>query len=58
MCFVGCVINDYVDRKVDGSVKCIENRLLVNGEVQVNEVLSLFLLYILVVFFLVFMLNW
>ncbi|CAM4470886.1 4-hydroxybenzoate octaprenyltransferase [Alteromonas australica] len=54
----GCVINDYADRKVDGSVKRTENRPLANGEVQANEALSLFSLHILAAFFLVLMLNW
>ena len=37
----GCIINDYADRKIDGSVKRTENRPLVTGAVSVKEALIL-----------------
>ena len=54
----GCVINDYADRNLDGSVARTENRPLPSGEVTPSEALSLFSLHILVAFLLVIMLNW
>ena len=40
----GCVINDYADRKVDGSVKRTNARPLVSGTVTEREALQLFAL--------------
>jgi 4-hydroxybenzoate polyprenyltransferase len=54
----GCVINDYADRKVDGSVERTKARPLISGEVSPNEALQLFALLILIAFGLVLMLNW
>ena len=41
----GCVINDYADREIDGSVKRTEQRPLAAGLVCSGEALSLFLLF-------------
>lgn len=38
----GCVINDYADRKVDGSVTRTKNRPLPSGRVSEKEALALF----------------
>ncbi|MBD5770523.1 4-hydroxybenzoate octaprenyltransferase [Marinomonas colpomeniae] len=38
----GCVINDYADRKVDGSVERTKNRPLPSGRVSEKEALGLF----------------
>lgn len=38
----GCVINDYADRNVDGSVERTKNRPLPAGEIQPNQALILF----------------
>jgi 4-hydroxybenzoate polyprenyltransferase len=38
----GCVINDYADRKVDGSVERTKNRPLPSGRVSEKEALMLF----------------
>ena len=38
----GCVINDYADRKVDGSVKRTKDRPLVTGTIRPSEALRLF----------------
>ena len=38
----GCVINDYADRHVDGSVERTNTRPLPNGEIQPQHVLALF----------------
>lgn len=54
----GCVINDYADRKVDGSVERTNTRPLVSGEVSPKEALQLFFVLILIAFILVLMLNW
>ncbi|KTF17082.1 4-hydroxybenzoate octaprenyltransferase [Pseudoalteromonas sp. 10-33] len=53
----GCVINDFADRKVDGSVKRTAQRPLASGTVASGEALSLFLLLIFVAFILVLMLS-
>jgi 4-hydroxybenzoate polyprenyltransferase len=53
----GCVINDYADRKVDGSVERTQTRPIVSGEVKANEALTLFLLLIALAFVLVLLLN-
>lgn len=54
----GCVINDYADRKVDGSVKRTQHRPLPLGKVSSTEALQLFGLLIAVAFVLVLFLNW
>ena len=38
----GCVINDYADRKVDGSVKRTAQSPLATGEVSAKQALQLF----------------
>ena len=42
----GCVINDFFDRDLDGTVERTKNRPLVTGEVSPNEALGLFTLLI------------
>jgi 4-hydroxybenzoate polyprenyltransferase len=54
----GCVINDYADRKVDGSVKRTASRPLATGEVTAKQALKLFALLIGIAFVLVLFLNW
>lgn len=54
----GCVINDYADRKVDGSVKRTATRPLATGEVIAKQALQLFALLIGIAFVLVLFLNW
>lgn len=54
----GCVINDYADRKVDGSVERTKNRPLVKGHVSESEALQLFGALILIAVLLVLYLNW
>ncbi|ALO41241.1 4-hydroxybenzoate octaprenyltransferase [Pseudoalteromonas phenolica] len=54
----GCVINDFADRKIDGSVKRTATRPLATGKVLAGEALSLFVLLIIVAFALVLSLNW
>ncbi|MEG3765325.1 4-hydroxybenzoate octaprenyltransferase [Alteromonas sp. 14N.309.X.WAT.G.H12] len=54
----GCIINDYADRKVDGSVKRTASRPLVSGAVSEKEALQLFGLLVFISFLLVLMLNW
>lgn len=54
----GCVINDFADRKIDGSVKRTATRPLAAGRVSSGEALSLFVLLIAVAFGLVLMLGW
>jgi 4-hydroxybenzoate polyprenyltransferase len=54
----GCVINDYADRKVDGSVKRTATRPLATGEVTPKQALNLFGGLIILAFLLVLMLNW
>ncbi|WP_405601897.1 MULTISPECIES: 4-hydroxybenzoate octaprenyltransferase [unclassified Pseudoalteromonas] len=53
----GCVINDFADRKIDGSVKRTAQRPLASGVVSSGEALSLFLLLIVLAFILVLMLS-
>jgi 4-hydroxybenzoate polyprenyltransferase len=53
----GCVINDFADRKIDGSVKRTAQRPLAAGVVSSNEALSLFVLLIIIAFLLVLMLS-
>lgn len=54
----GCIINDYADRKVDGSVKRTAQRPLVSGAVSEKEALQLFAFLVLISFVLVLTLNW
>ncbi|MCW8091167.1 4-hydroxybenzoate octaprenyltransferase [Alteromonas sp. ASW11-130] len=54
----GCVINDYADRKVDGSVERTAQRPIVSGRVTATEALQLFGVLILFAFILVLFLNW
>ena len=53
----GCVINDFADRKIDGSVKRTAQRPLASGVVSSGEARSLFLLLIVLAFILVLMLS-
>ena len=53
----GCVINDYADRKVDGSVARTRNRPLVDGRIDPQEALILFGCLCFSAFFLVLMTN-
>ncbi|MFM9578065.1 UbiA family prenyltransferase, partial [Streptomyces turgidiscabies] len=52
------VINDYADRKIDGSVKRTAQRPLAAGLVTSGEALSLFVFLILIAFGLVLLLSW
>lgn len=54
----GCVINDFADRKIDGSVKRTALRPLASGLVSSGEALSLFLILIVIAFGLVLLLSW
>ena len=54
----GCVINDYADRKVDGSVKRTAQRPLATGEVTAKQALQLFGVLVAIAFILVLFLNW
>ena len=54
----GCVINDYADRNVDGSVERTKMRPLASGELSEKEALSLFTILIALAFILVLTLNW
>ena len=53
----GCVINDYADRNVDGSVERTKNRPLPAGEIQPNQALILFFLLLCLSLALVLMTN-
>lgn len=53
----GCVINDYADRHIDGSVKRTAQRPLATGRVTENEAKTLFFSLIIVAFLLVLNLN-
>ncbi|BED88329.1 4-hydroxybenzoate octaprenyltransferase [Pseudoalteromonas sp. MM1] len=53
----GCVINDFADRKIDGSVKRTAGRPLATGQVSAGEALSLFVLLIAIAFVLVLLLS-
>lgn len=53
----GCVINDYVDRHVDGDVARTRNRPLVDGRIQPKEALYLFAALCLLAFILVLFTN-
>ena len=54
----GCVINDYADRHIDGSVKRSAQRPIASGEVTEKEALTLFVLLLALAFALVLTLNW
>ena len=53
----GCVINDYADRNVDGSVERTKNRPLPAGEIQPRQALILFVFLLLLSLVLVLMTN-
>lgn len=53
----GCVVNDFADRKVDGSVERTKNRPLPAGKVSAKEAKQLFALLIFIAFLLVLFLN-
>lgn len=53
----GCVINDYADRWLDGSVERTRSRPLVTGDVSSREALVLFVVLMLAAFALVLTLN-
>ena len=53
----GCVINDYADRHIDPHVERTRGRPLVTGEVELWEVLGLFIVLCLLAFLLVLMTN-
>jgi 4-hydroxybenzoate polyprenyltransferase len=53
----GCVINDYADRNVDGSVERTKNRPLPAGEIQPHQALILFFLLLCLSLVLVLMTN-
>lgn len=53
----GCVINDYADRKIDGSVKRTKDRPLVTGAASPTEALVLFAVLIAASFVLVLFTN-
>jgi 4-hydroxybenzoate polyprenyltransferase len=53
----GCVINDFADRKMDGSVSRTKNRPLPAGDVSAKEAKHLFALLIGIAFVLVLFLN-
>ncbi|ODU52397.1 MAG: 4-hydroxybenzoate polyprenyltransferase [Lysobacteraceae bacterium SCN 69-48] len=53
----GCVINDYADRWLDGSVERTRHRPLATGEVSGREALAVFAVLMLVAFALVLTLN-
>lgn len=54
----GCVINDYADRNIDGSVERTKNRPLVNGMMTSSEAINLFGLLIGMALGLVLTLSW
>nr|WP_136252775.1 4-hydroxybenzoate octaprenyltransferase [Ningiella ruwaisensis] len=54
----GCVINDYADRHLDGSVARTKSRPLASGKVTEKEALQLFALLVVLAFLLVLTLNW
>ena len=53
----GCVINDFADRKVDGSVKRTAQRPLATGKVSSKEAIGLFVVLMLVAFAFVLLTN-
>lgn len=54
----GCVINDYADRHVDGSVKRTVDRPLATGALQPKQALTLFAILVGIAGLLVLFLNW
>ncbi|MFQ3198251.1 MAG: 4-hydroxybenzoate polyprenyltransferase [Paraglaciecola sp.] len=54
----GCVINDYADRAIDGSVERTAQRPLVTRTVSEKQALGLFAVLVLLAFLLVLTLNW
>ncbi|NNL10141.1 MAG: 4-hydroxybenzoate octaprenyltransferase [Pseudomonadales bacterium] len=54
----GCVINDYADRNIDGSVERTRERPLASGEVEASEALTLFVLLALIAASLLLLTNW
>lgn len=54
----GCVINDYADRNVDGSVARTQHRPLPSGKVSAKEAKQLFAVLVAMAFVLVLFLNW
>lgn len=54
----GCVINDFADRRFDGSVERTRSRPLAAGTVTSTEALQLFVLLLLLSACLLFFLNW
>jgi len=53
----GCVINDYADRKIDGSVERTKGRPLVAGRIDAREALALFSILMGLAFFMVLFTN-
>lgn len=53
----GCVINDFADRHIDGSVERTQHRPLATGEATSKEALLLFVALLLIALLLVLMLN-
>jgi 4-hydroxybenzoate polyprenyltransferase len=53
----GCVINDYADRKIDGSVERTKDRPLITGRIHAREALTLFSILMGLAFFMVLFTN-
>ena len=53
----GCVINDYVDRKIDPLVARTKNRPIASGRVAPSEAIVLFIVLLVLAFFLVIQTN-
>lgn len=54
---LGCVMNDMVDRKLDGFVARTQNRPLASGEVSLKEALFILIVLMLLAFFVVWQFN-
>lgn len=54
----GCVINDFADRKVDGSVERTKQRPLITGLLTSKEALIIFFALVIIAFALVLTLSW
>lgn len=54
----GCVINDFADRNVDGSVERTRQRPLATGALSVKQALSCFCVLLVLAFLLVLQLDW